>query len=176
MKKLLLGLLLLLVLLAGIGFVLPTDYHVAERVTIKAPLDKIHALVGDLKAWEKWAPWYEADPSIVTTYGEVTRGVGASQTWTSKEGDGELTLTRCDPDTGIAYDMAFIMDGQRAPAKCEMNYAQKDGGTEVVWTMEGDVADYMPPIVGGYMNLFLKMAIGGMFQQGLEKLKLQAEA
>ncbi len=34
----------------------------------------------------------------------------------------------------------------------------------------------MPPVLGGYANIFMKMAISGMFVQGLEKLKLQAEA
>ncbi len=140
MKKLLIGLLVLILIAIGIGFVLPTDYRIEESVTIKTSTEKVHALVGDLTMWEKWAPWYEADPSIVNTFGDKTTGVGASQSWTSDSGDGELTFTRCDPATGVAYDMAFIMEGTRAPARCEMNYEAKGTDTKVIWTMEGTSA------------------------------------
>jgi len=179
MKKILIGLIVVILVIVLVtvlvGFLLPTTYVIEERVTIQADTAKVHALVGDLKRWDEWAPWVEEDPSIDTTYGDQTTGVGASQTWTADSGDGELTFTACDPATGIEYDMAFIMGETRAPAKCAMKYEAAGSGTEVVWTMEGDVGDFMPPVVSGYMNIFMKMSISSMFQQGLTKLKTVVE-
>lgn len=175
MKKILIGLLVIIVLLVVVGFLLPTTYAIEERVTINTDAAKVHALVGDLTKWDDWSPWKEMDPTIVVTLGATTTGVGASQTWTGDTGDGELTFTACDPATGIAYDMAFIMGETRAPSTSVMKYLIAEGSTEVVWTMEGDVRDFMPPVVGGYMNIFMKMSISGMFQQGLDKLKTVAE-
>jgi hypothetical protein len=179
MKKFLIGCLAVIVFLVlalvVVGFLLPTEYEIEERVTIQADAAKIHALVGDLQRWPEWSPWEEMDPSIVTTLGEKTTGVGASQTWTADSGDGELTFTACDPATGVEYDMAFIMGDTRAPATGALKYAPAGDGTEVVWTMQGDVSDYMPPVIGGYMNVFMKLSISAMYQEGLTKLKAKAE-
>ena len=175
MKKVLISLGVLAALFVVVGLFLPSTYAVEERVEIKASPEAIHALVGDLTKWNDWAPWLEADPTVVTTLGASTTGVGASQTWTSDEGDGELTFTASDPAKGIAYDMVFIMGETRAPAACAMTYEVNGENTTVVWTMEGDMGDSMPPVVSGYMTLIMGGAIGEMFQAGLQKLKTVAE-
>lgn len=169
-----LGIVLLLLVL--VGLFLPTDYDIRREVTIQAPAAKVHAWVGDLTKWPDWTPWQEHDPSTRVTLGARTTGVGASQTWTSDGGDGELTFTACSPAEGIAYDMAFLMDGERVPAQSTMLYREQGGATTVTWTMQGDAADFMPPVVGGYMNLVMKGAINGEFDKGLAKLKQVVEA
>ena len=175
MKKVLIGLATLVVLIVVIGLFLPSTYAVEERLEIKASPDEIHALVSDLDRWDDWTPWREADPTVVITNGAITAGVGASQTWSSDEGDGELTITESDPAKGIAYEMVFIMGETRAPASCAMTYEVDGENTTVVWTMEGDMGDAMPPVVSGYMTLMMSGAIGDMFQTGLQKLKTVVE-
>jgi hypothetical protein len=181
MKKLLLvlggGAALLLVLFLVVGLILPTDYSVSESVEIDATAAEVHVFVGELRKWPEWAPWEENDPTIVTTYGPTTTGVGASQSWTSEtEGAGELTLTKCDPATGIAYDMAFIVGETRSPARADMSYAASGAGTTVTWSMEGDMSEMLPPVLDGYMTLLMPEMIGEMFRQGLDKLKVVVEA
>lgn len=176
MKKLLLAIPILLLLIIGVGFLLPTDYSLESSVDISATPEEIHVFVGDLEKWPEWSPWEETDESIVTTTGEITTGVGATQTWTSDSGDGELTITRSDPATGIAYDMAFIMEGTRAPATSQVTYKPNGETTTVTWSMQGDVSAFAPPVIGGYMTLFMKGAITGMFDQGLDNLKKTVEA
>ena len=90
----------LVVVFILIGFVLPKNYNVERSVVIRAEPAAIHTLVGELRAWDRWTPWQEADPTIVTTFGETTAGVGAS---------GELTFTQCSPETGVVYDMVGPM-------------------------------------------------------------------
>ena len=158
------------------GLTMPTTYAIEKSVEIQGTTAEVHALVGDLQRWEEWAPWYEDDPSIVNTLGEKTTGVGASQSWTSDSGDGELTFTKCDAASGIAYDMAFIMEDTRAPAKSAMSYSAEGDTTTVTWTMEGNTADFMPPVVRGLMTPLMKGEIGGMFEKGLETLKGKVEA
>lgn len=176
LKNVLLVLLALFVAVVVVGFFLPTTYAVERRITIDAGAERVHALVGDLERWPLWTPWAAADPSMTTTLGDSTTGVGASQRWSGKDGDGELTFTESDPATGIAYDMAFIDGDLRAPAVSAMRYEPSGEGTTVVWTMSGDSADFAPPVVGGYVNLMMPAMIGDMFDQGLEKLKEVAES
>ncbi len=176
LKKFLLVVLLLIVVFVVVGALLPTEYSIERSIDVQAPPAAVHAHVGDLEQWPGWTPWLEQDPSIRVTLGEQTTGVGASQTWTGDSGDGELTFTACDPATGVAYDMAFIMGDVRAPSIGALSYRPAAGGTTVVWSMRGDVGDFMPPVVGGYMNLAMKASIAEMFDRGLAKLKTVVEA
>jgi len=167
------GLILIAVLFVGIGALSSPEYAFARSIVVAAPPAAIHPWLEDLKRWEEWAPWNTEDPTIVTTYGDVTVGAGASQTWTSESGDGRLTLTRSDPQSGIAYDMAFV-DGEREmPATCRMTYREVDGGTQVIWEMQGTIP---LPILGSWIAKTMDAAAGPMFEQGLATLKTRVEA
>lgn len=165
-----LGLLALLVLFVVVGFLLPSDYHIERSVEIEAEPARVHALVGDLQRWPDWTPWQEIDPSIETIYGEVTSGVGAHQSWSGKSGGGKLTFTKCDPETGVAYDMYF--DGDDNLVLGEMRYEAAGGGTRVTWTMSGE---FGANLIGRYFGLMMGPMIEPMFDDGLAKLKTQVE-
>ncbi len=169
-----LGIVLLLLVL--VGFLLPTGYDIRREVTIQAPAARVHTWVGDLTKWPAWTPWQEHDPTTKVTLGPITTGVGASQTWTSEGGDGELTFTTCSLAEGVAYELAFIIEGKRVPARSTLRYAERGGATTVTWTMQGDAADFMPPVVAGYMNLMMKGAISDEFDKGLAKLEQVVES
>ena len=168
MKKFLVVLLILLIVIAAVGFLLPRSYNVAESVVIDVKPSKVHDLVGDLKRWDEWTPWKEEDPSIQVTFGPETKGVGASQSWTGKDGAGKLTFTASDPDQGVEFDLNF--DGK--PAKGAIRYERVGDGTKVTWSLQGD-ADV--PVVGGYLALAMPRLAGPMFEKGLAKLKSQSE-
>jgi uncharacterized protein YndB with AHSA1/START domain len=173
LKKVLFVFAAFVLLLVIVGMVLSEDYRVTRKITIAAPQEKIHELVGDLKRWPEWTPWEKEDPTMVKTLGEKTTGVGAHQSWKGKDGGGELTFTECDPATGIKYDMAFIDGDKRMPARSWMTYAPGAGGVEVTWGMEGKMD---MPVIGGYFALCFDRMAGPMFESGLQELKKKAEA
>ncbi len=170
----LLGLIAVLVIA---GLVIPSQYSISRSETIAAPAAAVHAFVGHLEKWPEWMPWEKEDPSVITTLSDKTTGVGAAQAWTSaKAGDGEVEFTECDENTGIAYDMVFISKGKRAPAKASIRYAPAGSGTEVTWSMEGDLASMMPPVLSGLMKPLMSTMIGKNFANGLAGLKEAVEA
>ena len=166
-KKILIVLVVLIAAFIAVGLFLPKDYAVTRSAVIEAKPATIHALVGDLERWPEWTPWKEADPSVEVTLGEKTTGVGASQTWTSKDGRGSLTFTQWDPKTGIAYDMAF----EQYTSSATMRYEPQGEATKVTWRMEGR----MDGVVGGYFVLLMDGVVGDMFEKGLARLKAKAE-
>jgi hypothetical protein len=171
LKRIGIGVGLATVVVIAVGFLLPRQYEVTRTVAIKAPTAAIHPLVDDLERWPEWTPWAKSDPTIRITYGPVTAGVGAHQSWTGDSGGGELTLTRSDPDWGIAYDMSF-QEG-KYPSVSTMTYRAADGGgTEVAWTMTGDTG--VNPF-GRFFGLMMDPMVGPMFEDGLNRLKLLAE-
>lgn len=159
------------------GLVIPSQYSFSHKTTIAAPPAAVHVWVGDLEKWPQWMPWEQDDPSIITKRGDKTTGVGAAQSWTSKKaGDGEVEFTEWDENTGIAYDMTFITKGKRSPAKASFRYAPAGDGTEVTWSMNGDLASMMPPVMRGLMKPLMSAMVGKNFVRGLASLKEKVEA
>lgn len=167
----------LLAVLIVAGLLIPSRFSLEHKTTIAAEPPAIHAWVGHLDKWQEWMPWEQDDPSIITSRGDRTTGVGASQSWTSKKaGDGEVVFTECDEDTGIAYDMFFIMKDKRAPSKASIRYAPAGDGTEVTWSMDGDLAHMMPPVLRGLMQPMMSGMMGKNFARGLASLKSKVES
>lgn len=159
------------VILVGVGLFLPSDYQVSRSILIEADRENIHGLVGELTRWPEWAAWQEMDPSLKTVYGEKTTGIGAYQAWNGKSGNGELTFTKCDPESGVAYDLFFAGGRDKSPGA--ISYDATDNGTNVTWEMSGD---FGMNLIGRYYGLMMDRMVGTMFDDGLKRLKKRAEA
>jgi hypothetical protein len=64
----------------------PDTFRVERAATIKAPPEKIFALISDLHGWGSWSPWEKMDPAMKTTYSGAASGKGAVYKW---EGSGK---------------------------------------------------------------------------------------
>ena len=160
------GLTVLILSFLLLGSMLPTTYSISRSVTIQGDAARVHEYVGDLTKWDLWAPWKDEDPTIVTTFGVKTSGVGASQSWVGKEGDGSLTFTSSSPAKGIEYDLFF--DNGAYQCWAAMYYKPEGANTTVEWQMKGDMET---PVLGGYVAIMMDSLVGDMFDRGLTKLK-----
>lgn len=154
------------IVFVGVGLVLPNEYVVSRSVVIEADAEEIHGFVGDLRRWELWGPWRDEDPTLVVTYGTKTSGIGASQSWAGKDGNGSMELTASSPRRGVRYDLAFEDGAYRCRAA--IRYHPGEGNTLVSWMMRGRVDT---PVLGGYAALLVEPLVGGLFERGLAKLK-----
>ena len=171
LKRILLIVVFCFIVLAIIGQFLPTEYNITRSILIDSTPEKIHEYTGDLSNWDSWSPWIENDPSIKVTRGTQTTGVGATQSWSGKDGTGKLVFTSSDPNTGIAYDLEFN-EGQ-FECKADLKYLSKGDMTEVVWSMNGNIDT---PIIGGFFARKMDSFVGPDFELGLKKLKDLVEA
>lgn len=168
-----LALVVLILILVVYGLMGSSHYELERSIAIDAPREVVHRYVNDLTRWPEWTPWQDMDPSIKTTYGDKTSGVGAFQEWQGDKDGGWLRITESDPQTGIAYDMAFIEDGRESRAKATMRYDASGMQTTVAWFMEGEINI---PVLGTFLAPTISEAVAPMFDQGLAKLKKVVEA
>ncbi len=155
-----------------VGLFLPSDYFLSRRITIAAPISAVHVYVGDLAQWESWSPWKDGDPSLLTTLGPITEGVGATSSWKGRDGEGNLIVTASDSAKGIEYDLFFDQGKWKSTAR--INYSVVDAtNTTVVWEMEGSVE---APVIGGYFALLMDRMVGPMYEIGLARLKERVES
>lgn len=171
LKKVLLGLVGLVLLLVIVSFFIPSAYTVERSVIIKAGPEAIFPHVNNLQTWETWSPWTrEKYPTMEYSYSGPEAGVGAISEWKEESGNGKLVITASDTATGIRYDLEF--DEGQMKSKGSITFTATSEGTKVTWSDVGDVG--LNPM-GKYFTFFLDSMIGPDFQKGLNKLKTIVE-
>lgn len=166
-----------LVVLVGLGFVLPDKAHVEREILIDAPTAEVFALVSDFNQWSRWSPWADLDPNAA--YEITGTGVGHRMSWTSEDpnvGSGVQTVTAIEAPSRLVTHLEF---GDMGKADATFSLTPQDGATRVVWAldskMRAGVPVWMQP-VATYMGFFMDGMVGKDYEKGLARLKAAAEA
>jgi hypothetical protein len=171
LKNLVVAMVVLAVVLAGIGLLLPRAYKVERSALIQAPVEVVFDQVNDLKKNENWSPWKAADPTVKISYGEITAGVGASNSWTSeKSGEGTMTILESNANQDIQIRLEFKGMGA---AQGYTTFSPEGDGVRVTQGFRGDQGWNL---AGRYMNLMMDKMVGPYFDKGLAKLKEVSES
>ncbi len=188
LKKILLGLVGLVLLLVAVGLLLPRKVNVKRTVNVKAPLGKIYPLVGNLRNWEKWSPWYKMEPTAELEYSANARGgmgmtgagpgtdykraiSGSWYTWKgNKIGEGKLTIMNALED-GIITKVEFKGMGT---SQGQWSFEEVAADSyDVTWGFDTDLG--MNPIAR-FMGLMMDGSLGKDFEAGLASIKELAES
>lgn len=166
-KKVLLGIVGFVVLLAATSYLLPGTYRVERSAVVAAEPAAVYATLTDFETWPSWTAWSpEKDPSCEWTFSGDQHAVGHRMVWEGDvHGQGDMAFTALTPGSGLRYDMAF--ENGQFLATGGFDLAAVDGGTEVTWFFGGDTG--MNP-VGRWMCLFIDSLVGPDFEEGLAGL------
>ncbi len=171
LKRSLLVLLGLFLIYTAFVLSLPNQYGLSRSVTIKAPAEKIYALIAAPKEWKKWSIWNQRDPNMQMIYSGPDSGAGAKWEWKSKsEGNGNMKFFAAAPNQAITYELEF--EGMGKPSTGALVLENKNGLTEVTWSMTGSSqGNFMMK----YFVPFMDKMVGPDFETGLKNLKALAE-
>jgi uncharacterized protein YndB with AHSA1/START domain len=151
----------------------PDTFRVERAVSIKAPPEKLFALINDLKGWAGWSPWEKKDPAMKRTFGTVTRGKGATYGWDGNKdvGQGSMEIIESIPSSKIGIKLDFLKPFE-AHNLVQFTLTPKGETTEVTWAMQGPV-----PYFAKIIHIFFDMdsMVGKDFEAGLANLKSAAE-
>jgi uncharacterized protein YndB with AHSA1/START domain len=146
---------------------------VQRAASIKAPPEKVYALVNDFKRWDAWSPWEKKDPAMKRTWGAVTSGKGAKYAWEGNKdvGQGSMEIAESVAPSTITLKLDFVKPFE-AHNIVVFTLEPKGGTTNVTWVMEGPV-----PYFAKIIHVFLDMdsMVGKDFEAGLASLKVIAE-
>ena len=172
LKKLLLGLVVLLALLVGGAYLLPREISVTRTAQLPAPPEVIFPILDTPSEWPRWSPWNARDPDLEIIYSGPPAGVGATWSWKSaKEGNGSMTLTESIPSVRVAYSLTI--EGMGPPSPGDFVLAPTGEGTVVQWSMTADMGN--SPI-GRWLGLMMPRWLSADFDEGLERLGRYAES
>ena len=98
------GIAVLVVVVAVAGLLIyaatrPDDFRVERSIAVKAPPDKVMALVGDLRGWTAWSPYEKKDPGMKRSYSGAPAGKGAIYEWdgNNQVGRGRMEILEATP-------------------------------------------------------------------------------
>ncbi|MBL8670436.1 MAG: SRPBCC family protein, partial [Alphaproteobacteria bacterium] len=148
-------------------------FRVERTATVKAPPEKVFALIADFRAWTRWSPWEGLDPALKRTHSGAASGKGAVYAWegNSQVGQGRMEIVEATAPAKVAIDLQFIKP-YAARNVVEFSLQPKGGETAVTWAMHGP-----NQFIGKVMSVFMSMdrMIGKNFEDGLAALKSAAE-
>ena len=149
------------------------NFRVERQINIKAPPDRIFALISDFHMWSEWSPWEKIDPTMKRSFSGTANGEGAVYAWegSGKAGAGRMEILSAPPSTKVQIKLDFIkpFEGHNT-AEFTLNPLGTD--TQVSWVMYGPA-----PFISKLMGIFFNMdkMIGADFETGLINLKAAAE-
>jgi len=164
------------VLIAGVlifAATKPDTFRVQRAAAIKAPPEKVFALINDFKRWDAWSPWEKKDPAMKRTWGAVTSGKGAMYAWdgNSDVGKGSMEIAESVPASRVALKLDFEkpFEGHNIVT---FTLEPKGEVTNVTWAMQGPA-----PFITKVIQVFCDMdnMVGKDFEAGLANMKAVAE-
>jgi uncharacterized protein YndB with AHSA1/START domain len=151
----------------------PDMFQVQRSASIKAPPEKVYALINDFKQWSIWSPWEKKDPSMKRRLSATTAGKGATYAWDGNKdvGRGSMEITEAVPSSKIRLKLDFETPFE-AHNIITFTLEPRDGATQITWLMEGP-APYLTKIIHVFFNM--DKMVGGDFEAGLAAMKAAAE-
>jgi uncharacterized protein YndB with AHSA1/START domain len=167
-KKILLGLAVIIAAICGTAFFQPDEMKVARSATIAASPEAVFKVVNDFRQWDAWSPWSKLDPAMKKTLEGPAEGVGAIYRWSGNDevGEGSMTLLESKPGEKVGIKLEFLRPFA-GTNDVQFTFVPEGAGTKVTWAMQGKNA-FMAKVIGLFLD-FEKMC-GDAFSEGLANL------
>ncbi len=162
-----------LAILLGFAATKPDTFRIQRATSIKAPPEKIFALISDFRSWGAWSPYEKLDPAMKRSYSGPASGKGAQYGWegSGKVGAGHMEITDASPPSKVTIKLDFAkpFEGHNI---AEFTIDAKGGETNVTWAMRGP-SPYIHKVMSIFFNI--DQMIGNDFETGLANLKTATE-
>ena len=151
----------------------PDTFRVERSASVKAPPERVFALINDLHNFNQWNPYEKKDPALKRTYSGAEAGKGAVYEWLGNDqvGAGRMEILETVAPSQITIKLDFFKPFE-AHNTAEFTMAGQGDATNVTWAMHG-----RQPFMFKVMSIFMSMdkMIGKDFETGLANLKGLAE-
>lgn len=172
-KKLAIALAVIVLAILAYAATKPDTFRVERSTTIKAPPEKIFALINDIHNWQTWSPYEKKDPNMKRTFSGAASGKGAIYEWQGNDdvGQGKMEITEINPPTKVIIALHFIKPFQ-GDNTAEFSLEPQGNSTKVTWAMYGPNT-YMCKIMQTFLDV--NNMCGKDFDNGLAALKATSE-
>lgn len=160
MKKFLKRTLLVLLVIIGIGLLIPAFLSPAVRcentITIDAPAENAFEQIGNFKNWNRWSAWNNMDPDMKIVYGGPDAGKGSWYTWESEKGEvgkGKATIDAEVYNDSIRVQLDFMESGN--PSYMVYRFKKEGTGVKITATFRSEMG-YLMRYATGMMETVIR--------------------
>lgn len=174
-KKIVLGILGVILLLLVIGIFIKKDYSAEREVVINKPLAEVFTYVKFLKNQNNYSVWSLRDPNAQMEYQGEDGTVGFVSCWHSKDkhvGVGEQEIKGMTPSQRIDYELRFKEPMESTGYAYMSTDSIAPNQTRVKWGFNGKMC-YPMNLMLPVMNM--DKMLGDDLQTGLDNLKMVLE-
>ena len=82
-KRIFVTLIVIILVIVGVSYLLPSKAEVSRSISIDAPASAIFPYVNSMQETEKWSPWLSRDPKTILIYSGPDAGIGNTLNWSS---------------------------------------------------------------------------------------------
>jgi uncharacterized protein YndB with AHSA1/START domain len=172
-KKIAIAIVVLIAALLVYAATRPDTFRVERTATMKAPPEKVYAVLSDFQKWGTWSPWEKKDPAMKRTFGSTTSGKGATYAWegNGEVGKGSMEIVETAPPSRLKLRLDFI-EPFEAHNIVEYTLTPQGESTNVSWVLHGPM-----PYISKVISIFCDMdsMVGKDFEAGLANLKAVVE-
>lgn len=172
-KKVILGLVALIVLLVAIGIFGP-PMKVERSIVIDKSEGQVFNYLLSMKNQEKWSPWLKMDPEAKIKYKGDAR-VGAVSTWDGNDdlGAGEQEIKAIKKNERIDSELRFSrpMEGTSQTWFVTEPVEGEKNKTKVTWGFTGE-----KQLPCSALTVFMTPYMNHVFDKGLKDLKSELES
>ena len=156
-------LLVILILLAPLF--LPDKLTAEVEKDFDYPAGMIFEEFNNMKEFSEWDPWTSADSLTKQEFFAPYRGMGAGYKWISTESEGEITVTKSDPNSLITYALEGLDLGKNSEMKVAFQ-SENPNKTKIKWTINSEEIGYF----SRYYSYFTSKKLTEKLAQGLKIL------
>lgn len=172
-KQLLLVVLSIMAMVAALAYRKPDNFRVERSTMIKAPPERVFALINDFHNFSVWSPWERLDPDMTRSITGSATGKGAIYEWSGnlKAGAGRMEILESTSSSRVRMRLDFarrIFSTNTA----EYTLAAHGDSTKVTWVMYGP-SPFLSKVVQVYRTM--DEMIGDDLAKGLVAMKTAAE-
>ncbi len=152
--ELLVSLLIVVVLVVGVGVLLPDHGHVERTVEVSSPLRQIFDSANTLRRFPEWSPERRIDPQLHMSYDGKRNGPGAIVNWNGDEtvGTGKLEIVSSDEDSQVKMSVENNFAGTNKFYTITLNPSESGKTTKIVWAYD---VDYGWDLQSRYAGLYI---------------------
>src|SRR6267378_3125641 len=151
----------------------PNTFSVRRATTVKAPPERIFALIKDFHQWGSWSPYETKDPAMKRSFSGAADGEGAVYGWEGNKnvGSGRMEILDTSEPSKIVIKLDFFapFEGHNT---AEFTMLPQGDAKNLTWLMHGP-ASFMSKVMQVFINL--DKMIGKDFEIGLANLKRLTE-
>lgn len=166
LKKILIGLGVIIALFLIVAIFLPSHVTVQRSSVVEVPDSVAFAYITDFSVRANWDPWLEMEPTAKVTLNDIPKGVGAGYAWEGKEiGSGSMEIDEVVENRSVKSTITFLSP-QTGEGKVEWILEPVENGTKLTWVFSSE----MGYPVERYFGLMMDGMLGPSLEKGISNV------